>query len=306
MTMCVSERSLEILAQSKSYPARPDLASAFQAFGVTEYSVNDIATIINHLLSRLSKLEAHTGIDDISWTNVDCTPDISNTQRLDTFRDEVVRLMVILAVNLNHADHFRSNHILALDHVPSGQTDIAIKATVDLIEYKRVGSSLPLPITVMQTLRLVDNSASFIYALDEGELWENTRNVEELERLIRILWFKEMFRNGKAIQLKDAPKFKVAQGFLQSTVDCGFSRNCEKAQKLMAVFVDVLLKRNLQKAHAIREDRGGNSPAVKRGKDKGMRWDIDYEYHLHLWDTENGFPEFVSVVIHKDLSISEE
>jgi hypothetical protein len=51
--------------------------------------------------------------------------------------------------------------------------------------------------------------------------------------------------------------------------------------------------------------KGGNEPQQKRGQDKAWRRDIDYEYHLHYWECDDGSVEFASVVTHNDFSIPE-
>jgi hypothetical protein len=60
---------------------------------------------------------------------------------------------------------------------------------------------------------------------------------------------------------------------------------------------------NLGATHALRNDRGYDSPQFTRGTDKAWRRDIDREYHLHYWETQNGY-EFSDVVHHNDFNIT--
>ncbi|WP_155970063.1 hypothetical protein [Nitrospira japonica] len=303
VALCISLRSHEVLAASNSYPNREDLSKSFQSFGIREYSINDIASVVTFILTKSMALEAETGIQDASWTKFQCTPPIHSAGTNDPFHDELTRLLVILSIHLRHLDRNRSNHVLAVATRPNNVSEAAVHADIDLIEFTSATTHVNTPLSLKESIIICDDHLSLVCALDECELISTAFDQESVARSIRIAWVKESISAGLKATMEDTPPFRIGNEFLTSVRDSGVLSSTGKTQKLMSTILDVLLRRNLQKSHALRRDSGGASCTVRRGTDKAIRWDIDYEHHLHVWDMQNGIPEFASVVPHHIMDI---
>ena len=77
------------------------------------------------------------------------------------------------------------------------------------------------------------------------------------------------------------------------------------AAKVLRSIIDTLEGLNMRATHRLRTGQGANDPQRTRGLDNAWRRDIDYEYHLHYWQCEDGNIELGSVVVHKDMTIPE-
>jgi hypothetical protein len=60
---------------------------------------------------------------------------------------------------------------------------------------------------------------------------------------------------------------------------------------------------NLADTHALRKSGAARAAQVTRGKDTAWRRDIDHEFHLHYWESEDGGIELASVVPHNCFDI---
>ncbi len=84
------------------------------------------------------------------------------------------------------------------------------------------------------------------------------------------------------------------------------TRKIEQAAGLLRATSEAIDGQNFRAVHPLRTGRGGNNPQRQRKHDKAKacRRDVDHEYHLHYWETENGI-EFASMAVHNNFTIPE-
>lgn len=299
----VSQKTMELLFETNCYPMHPHIVKACQTFGIFEYSVNDCRRIVENLLGRASHFEEICGIDDISWTDESFDPDISDLQR-EQFRNESKRILVILAVIYKHCSNEKINHILGCKNLPEKCSSVAVDALVDIMEPETVGK-LSTPFKLSQQIRVCRNYTSFMSSLDPSVIWYAAKDPTGLAIAIKVGWYKECIKDANFTEWYNLKDFHIGSVFLKSARQLGFCDDFSKIKMLLSSILLVLMKKQLNKVHALRISSGGSSPQKLRGKDKAWRRDIDYTYHLHYWETVEGTIEFASVATHNDFNIPE-
>ncbi len=298
------DKTVDLLAESNAYPVYPHIAKACEVFGIFEYSVNDCIQIVETFLHRCESFEAESAIKDASWTNITVEPDITELQK-ETFRNEVKRIIVILGIIFQHCNIDKIPHILACAKLPSGnRTLVMVNAHIDIMEPDQIGTLRP-PFDISRDVPACTDFLSFLMSLDANAVWQAAEDSLATDLAIRLAWYQESVRLGQSPVWKEPIDFRIGREFITSVDNCNFRHDLTKVKMLIYTIVDILLRRNLQNAHALRIDEGGASSQRLRGKDKAKRWDIDREWHLHFWDTESGVPEFATIVPHNSFYIPE-
>ena len=83
VTVLPSKRAAEALAGDDLYPGRHDLTEAFDAYGVIEYSVNDVMHVMDRFLSMAPSFEEHCRVEYV-WLDeeeVATQPDVLGVQQ---------------------------------------------------------------------------------------------------------------------------------------------------------------------------------------------------------------------------------
>jgi hypothetical protein len=297
VTVCISSQSLNWLATSNNFPSRATLTQAFRSFGVTEYSANDVASIINQLMSKAQNFESATGIEDLSWTHI-------SVQHQPPAANERTRLLLVLAFiqSLGNKNQFLG--------IPSGTQGVSashlvgIQATIDTVLTRLIPPPIT-PLAISEQVMLCDSLPAIIPFLNVIEIWKTANTLADIALAIKLHWLKDQYLQGhNDVEITDAPVFLVEEEFISSLQTHGFVNEEQKVKKLMGVLLDVLLKRNQQKSHRLRVDKGAGSKKLRKDTLHALRWDIDYEYHLHLWEGAEGRPTFSCVVQHNEFGMS--
>ena len=299
----VSDRTISLLFETGTYPVHPHVVAACRSFGIVEYSANDCTQVVNTLLSRAKPLEEATGIQDICHTGASFSPDII-TQEIEQLREDIGRVLLIVAIIQEHCDSTRLNHVLAFKKLPQQCHEVTVDATIELMDPASINGHSP-PFAVSQAIKVCENLTGFLTSLDPVVIWDASEDAAAIQLAVEIAWYKDRIQNGCIADWCSPPPIKIGTSFFRTVNDCGFHHNRTRIRTLIAAIVDLLVRRNLRKVHSLRTGPGGEDPPRMRGADRGMRRDLDREWHLHYWEMRGGVQELAAVVPHNCFDIPE-
>lgn len=299
----MSERASEVLIDEDLFPLRNHLCKLFNRHGIVEYSVNDIATIAEKLLSITPSFETYYQIKDVLSEHLETDPDVIRLTTHDGLQSDLARCITLIAVLRKHCSQPLGGHSLILREAP--RQVVQVRAQIHEIEHTRDDiPTLPCPPEFFEGDVLVcDDFHGLIECLDESAILVGASDNLGIELAIQVALFKYAIAQG------DAPDWS---GMLVPTIGTRFQVLCQQVctdqgdsvpPKILRSIVETIKGHNLSAVHALRTGPGGNDPQRMRGSDKAQRRDIDREFHLHYWECADGTVELASVVYHNDFSI---
>jgi len=299
----ISDRTVPLLFETGTYPVHPHVVAACRSFGIVEYSANDCTQVVNTLLSRAKPLEEVTSIQDVCHTGASFSPDVISQER-EQLQEDIVRVLLIVAIIQEHCDIARLNHVLAFKKLPQQCREVTVDATIELMDPDSVNEHSP-PFVVSQTISVCQNLTDFLTSLDPVVIWDVSEDAVAIQLAVEIAWYKDRIQNGCIADWRNPPPFKIGTSFFRTVNDCGFHHDRTRIRKLISSIVNLLVRRNLRKVHLLRTGPGGADPPRMRGADRGMRCDLDQEWHLHYWEMQGGVQELAAVVPHNCFDIPE-
>lgn len=299
----ISYRTVSLLFETDAYPVHQHIVSAFRSFGIVEYSANDCTQVVNTLLSRARHLEEVTGIQDVCHTEASFVPDIIALQR-EQFKEDIIRVFLIVSIIQEHCDSTRLNHFLALKKLPQQCCEVKVDATIELMDPDSIDGCSP-PFATSQTIKVCENLTGFLTSLDPVVIWDISEDTVAIQLAVKIAWYKDRIENDCMPDWNRPLPFEIGKSFLKTVDECGFHHNRTRIRMLLAAIVDLLVRRNLRRVHALRNGPSGSETRKIRGSDKGMRRDLDREWHLHYWEMPDSVPDLAAVVPHNCFDIPE-
>ncbi len=299
----MSERASEALFDDGLFPLRKHLHELFNRHGIVEYSVNDIATVAEKLLSLTPYFETYYQVRDVLSEHLKTDPDVIRLTTHDGLRSDLARCITLIAVLRKHCSQPLGGHSLILREAPTQV--IQVRAQIHELEHTRDDiPALPCPPEFFEGEVLVcDDFQGLIQCLDESTILVGASYDPEIGFAIRIALFKYSIVQG------DDPGWG---GVLVPTIGPRFRELAQQVcadqgdpvpPKILRSIVETIKGHNLPAVHALRTGSRGNDPQRMRGFDKAQRRDIDKEFHLHYWECADGTVELASVVYHNDFSI---
>ncbi|MEW8333763.1 MAG: hypothetical protein AB2692_22725 [Candidatus Thiodiazotropha sp.] len=299
----MSERASEALIDEGLFPLRNHLRELFNRHGIVEYSVNDIATVAEKLLSLTPSFETYYRVKDVLSEHLETDPDVIRLTTHVGLQSDLARCITLIAVLRKHCSQPIGGHSLILREAP--KQVVQVKVQIHELEHTRDDiATLPCPPEFFEGDVLVcDDFHGLIECLDETAILISASDDLGIELAIRIALFKYAIAQG------DDPDWS---GVLIPTIGPRFRVLCQQVcadqgdsvpPKILRSIVETLKGQNLPAIHALRTGSGGNDPQRMRGSDKAQRRDIDREFHLHYWECADGTVELASVVYHNDFSI---
>ena len=94
----MSERTSEALFGDELYPLRDQLMQFFDAKGIIEYTVNDIASVVNNLLQLTPHFETNFKMREVLAEQILMTPDILQSSPGSNLRSDLTRCVVLIAI----------------------------------------------------------------------------------------------------------------------------------------------------------------------------------------------------------------
>lgn len=299
----MSERASEALFSDGLYPLRDQLKQLFDAQGIVEYDVNTVATVVDRLLQLTPSFETFFSMRDVLTENLTLEPDVLRLCIGNGLRSDLARCIVLIAVLRAYCLQDAHEHSLILRNTDSRK--LRVYAQIYELDNDRTDLvALPLhPEYFEGDVLVCDDFKGLIECLDEAAILLRARNDVGVETAIRVALYKYRLANRLNPEWDDVPPYRIGRSF-RSLMQV-LSPTRQLAAKVLRSIVETLERTSLADTHALRTGSGGGGPQRIRGGDGAMRRDIDYEYHLHYWNCEDGVVEIASVVVHNDFSIPE-
>ena len=118
----MSERTSEALFGDELYPLRDQLMQFFDAKGIIEYTVNDIASVVNNLLQLTPHFETNFKMREVLAEQILMTPDILQSSPGSNLRSDLTRCVVLIAILREYCRDSILEHCLILRYA-EGRTN---------------------------------------------------------------------------------------------------------------------------------------------------------------------------------------
>ena len=306
ITVCMSERSYEMLVEDGLYPLRDQLRELFSDHGVMEYDVNTVATVIHRLLMSTPSFETYFRVRDVLTEDCSAVPDILQLSSGKHLQSDLARCLVLIAILRAHCDSGVFNHALALRVSPT--KPVRVRTLVYGFEHQRDDFTphIPAPPEYFQgDVLTCDDFHSLLARIDERIVLASANDDAGIEIAIRISLYKSRLAQDLDPDWDDVSDWCIGSEFGETIQTCVRGTASSFAASALRAIVETIDKKNLAAVHALRTGLGGNNPQRKRTIDdaKALRRDIDHAYHLHYWELPQGNVELASVGPHNDFSI---
>ena len=304
----MSERTSEALFGDELYPLRDQLMQFFDAKGIIEYTVNDIASVVNNLLQLTPHFETNFKMREVLAEQILMTPDILQSSPGSNLRSDLTRCVVLIAILREYCRDSILEHCLILRYAP--RQTVNVRALIYELEHDRNDlDTLPTDPEVFEGKVLIcDDFRGLIECLDESFILASSTDDVGLETAIRIALYKSRLGRGEDPDWDDLRGLRIGHSFIDTVQDSCENQGDSFPAKVLRAIVETLDGENLAATHAIRTGSGGGNPQRRRPADGAgaMRRDIDEDHHLHYWSCRNGVVELASVSYpHDNFSIPE-
>ncbi len=299
----MSERASETLVADGLYPLRDSLRLLFAAKGVIEYDVNTVARVADTLLRLTPHFETIFKIKDVLCDDVHTEPDLLSIYTSENLTSELARCLVLIALLRNHCRCPIVDHALVV-RPWNGKTIVQVKALVHDIDHSRDDlEAIPQPPEYLEgSVWVCQSFRELVSSIDETTVWRSALDDEGMMVAIHIALYKSRLARRLEPDWGAGPGFRFGRKFTETARECCRDNPASLVTSLLRSMVETIDRLQLQDVHALRTSDSGGAPQRTRGNDKACRRDIDYEYHLHYWECEDGI-EFGSVGPHNDFSI---
>jgi len=285
----LSEHAAVLLHRAECFPFDAPARALIRAADWQELEPRDIVRVATNLLDRCSTLEKHCRVGSVVARDLNMLPDLSTGSALGQLDDSTHALGCTAAYST--FAQLRPGWLGIL--VGSGSQlngTVAVRGTIELIdcdptfgtEAGLAGRHLDL------NSQYSANFEGLLHAYDPAELWRSADAVDQLQLAFRIAFVRSMASRGQHVYMSHLPAFRFGSRFVRTLEGCGFRARGGAADRLLRSMVDALAHENLREVHALRVDKGPESPQMKRGADLAWRRDIDDEWHLHYWAGPSG------------------
>ncbi len=302
ISLCLPEQTTNVLFQSNKYPIWADLTTAIKALGIYDIQPQDVITLVNNLLRDVPSIESEVGISEILLNKVTCTPSEHLKNRLDVFVEHHQRILAFMSLVCSIFNVKEKEQVLITRQISDAYMEISVTGQVVDAQVEKPIASLQLPVDFRNDFGACSCISGLFLLLDPVYIWLNAENIEGFTKAIDVALHQALYYKGINEPDVNVYKWKMGPKLLDTAKKNGFLKQENKVKELLRACVEVILKENMRDTHGLRNGKGANAPQVCRGVDLAWRRDIDYEYHLHYWETASG-PELAAIVVHNDMSI---
>ncbi len=292
----------------RGYKPSAKRTSDDRSLGIQEYDVNTVAIVIDRLLVHTPSFETYFRIRDALTEDVSTTPDILQLCTGNGLQTDLARCLVLIAILRKHCGEDILENALILRKSPSRR--VHVRALVHEIEHERDGldGMLPKPPEYFEGEVLAcDNFRGLLACVDESSVLHSATDDGGVEIAIRIGLYKSRLARFMEPDWDDMKRMHIGPQFVLAMHQCCIDAPASFPANALRAISEAIDKQNMRRAHALRTGSGGNDPQIIRRRDnaKGWRRDVDWEYHLHYWESEDGTIELASIGVHGDLTIPE-
>ena len=285
----ISEKTSLILNETNNYPHWDDLKEALVSQGLSEfYQAKDIITTLDTILNNPT-IEEMLSIQEILYDKININPKDYTDSYSEQYLDELYRLLMYICLAIEDGQEIFLLSMYKKNNV--------IRVQGELLEIEANTVTRTLPVNLNEEITIFNGANNLFSILDLCSLWQKSSTENEYNSCLEIGIYK---RNNSRLEKRN---WVIGKNFIDSMKSLGFAHDRSKIKSLLKSMIETIVYENLSATHALRMTESGNSSQIMRGKEKGMRRDIDYEYHLHYWDS-GGSIEFSNVVVHNDFDIT--
>ena len=301
-----SRYAADVLMNGNLYPLRPHLRELLKDAGVFEYDANTIAVVAETLLNS-EKVEDALRISDVLVDGLTIEPDVFCAHTPAELRAEAERCAVVLSLARQYCNEpVTRGHAIAI-RAKDVSAAIRVRGLLQDIEHDRDDlGSLPMAPESFEGSTLVCSSLHhLLIRVDATEVLRCAAKAGQAHAAITVAWYQRQAATGMLPDWAELSPFRVGAEFVTSLQAHHVAGDPGLADRILRAAIETICHEKLADTHWLRTGRGGGDPQRMRGGDAAWRRDIDYEYHLHYWECEDGTVEFASVVVHNDFSIPE-
>jgi hypothetical protein len=300
----ISQSASIALVESKSYPLFDIIKKNIAQFNITHIQAKDVSEIVTSFLTKACLIEEELGIKELLIENFNINPDPGIDRRIKPFPEHFQLLSILILLHCNYIPEIL-NQILITSNNIQYTGIINITATIpvlDKISSDVIPDSVSEPLSISGEFHICKCMHTLHLSLDPYYIWANANCNSALIKAIELFVYQEQPRQGPYNNPIEHCNFMIGSKFFESCKHLNFNTDSRKIKMLLRTCSEVIFNKNTSDTHWLRVDRGANSAQKTRGNDRAWRRDIDHEYHLHYWQTDNG-PELASVVQHNDFTI---
>lgn len=291
------------LIEEELYPLRPHLVELFNLHKVHEFDVNTVSRVIDRLLSITPSFETFFKLKDILAEPIETDPDIIKLVSSKKLQGDLAQCVLLLAILKKHCRQPLGGHSLILRSSPNNR--IKVRALIQIFEHDRddINNISYEPDFFEGDVLACDNFRGLINCLDESAILMGAVDNAGIELAIRIFIYKEQINRGNDPEWDRLLIPIIGREFRLTCQQCCNDQGGTLPPRILRSIQYTIENQSLANVHALRVGRGPNDRQRTRNGDKAQRRDIDYEFHLHYWDCDDGSIELASVVHHNDFSI---
>ena len=304
----LSERASELLAEEGLFPLRVALQKAFKENGIVEYDVNTVAQVAERLLQLTPSFEAYFRVRDVLLEQLETKPALMSLTIGQNMAEDLGRCVVLMAILRRHCGGGYDNHCLIV-RGSAGLGEIYVRAIIHDIEHARDDMEfVPTAPEIFEgTVLACHNFRGFLESIDEVATWRTASDDAGKELAIQIAVYKSRLDRQLEPEWDDYLRIRIGRHFVKLADEICLGNPDALLRSVLRSIIETEERLDLAATHVLREDQGGGSPQRQRRTDGAVAWrrDIDREYHLHYWECPDGTAELASMGPHNDFSIPE-
>jgi hypothetical protein len=298
----VSEQTVDVLAETNSYPLWDSLKSAINRLNIVDVQAKDIVDLVNGLLGRLPSIESQFGLRDVLADNSTSNPSYQLTARPPAFVEQYYRIaiMICLIAQLNGFDEL--SQLLITRLLDEDLVSAEIASTVHYVESDVQHGFESFPFQLHGKLQLCNTPHGLYLAVDPLEIWLSASSDQERAQALHLFLYQKIYNAKRERLSRDDLAWSLGDSFCESVMRLGFLTNKGRMRTLLRACGETILSENMSQTRKLRTGAGAEDPQMVRGEDKAWRRTIDGEFRIHYWETTSG-PELACVVAHNDMTI---
>jgi hypothetical protein len=304
LTLYSSNRTIEVLFETSSYPLWNDLKAALSLAGTPNIQAKDVVNVVDALLSKLGRIEDRLGIKDILIGPYQCKPSYHLTTRLPEFVENYQLLTTFMCLHVYLGMASDENQVLVTRGLKEDDQTIEISSEIMACQYYGIHSESEPARNVTGKFVACTDPHGLEMALDPIAMWQTATCEQTYRRAIEVYVYQRCSASGTSKEPDDWLPWSFGNQFLSIIGRSEFVDQADRIAKLLRALAETILEESLSATHPLRMSSGGGAPQRTRRSDGATAWrrDIDYELHLHYWRTPRGL-EFASVAHHNDMGI---
>jgi hypothetical protein len=274
------------------YPIYSAIRDALETAQVRDYDAATVSSLITRLIRQTTTVEKIIGVDDVLWESCDWI--LTNTKPQTHLNLALDKTGILLALGKEST----------FSDVELGSSKAANLSAVELLAGNvMVQYCDPRGEEMVGELRgiikIVNSAGDYVASLDPAELLAD--GTIDIAVAVRIAVFQR--KETADLRLLGNNGCTLGREFAASVRQHRFGDDPAIYGRIIRACADTILGTNLAAVHPLRRGRGAEDPQQTRGTALAWRRDVDYEYHLHYWQTPGESPEFAAVVVHEDFNI---